>query len=95
MNIKRETSESETSSPGKKSKSNSPTETPAKWTNEEIKLLCSLRQQGKTYEYILVRLNLRIRQLMAYFPGRTKKALLRAFERRGREVQEEFTDEKV
>ena len=32
---------------------------------------------------------------MTYFPGRTEKALMRAMERRGQEVKEEFTAEKV
>ena len=95
MTIKRETPGSETTSPTKKSNSNTPTEAPAKWTEEELKLLCSLKQQSKTYEYILVRLILRLREFMTYFPGRTNKALSRAIQRRGREVQEEFTDEKV
>jgi hypothetical protein len=78
-----------------KSKPKTPTEAPPKWTDGEIKLLCSLRQQGQSYEYLPFRLTLKFRDLMTYFPGRTKKALIRAIARRGREVQEEFTEEKV
>jgi hypothetical protein len=95
MTIKRESSDSETNSPIKKSKPKPATEAPAKWTDGEIKLLCSLRQQGKAYEYIPSRLTLRFRELMTYFPGRTKIALIRAVQRRGRRVQEEFTEGKV
>jgi len=95
MTINRESSDSETNSPTKKSKPKTATKAPAKWTDGEIKLLCSLRQQGKSYEYIPFRLTLRFRELVTYFPGRTRKALIRAIARRGREVHEEFTEGKV
>ena len=95
MTINRESSDSETNSPTKKSKPKTATKAPAKWTDGEIKLLCSLRQQGKSFEYIPFRVRLRFRELVTDFPGRTTIALKRAVERRGKEVQEEFTEGKV
>jgi len=95
MTVKREISDFDPFPPVKKTKFNPSTESDARWTDEKLKHLWSLKQQGHTFKCIPLRLKMTFRELTAYFPGRTEKALNRAMQRRGQEVKEEFTGEKV
>jgi hypothetical protein len=101
MTIKREAisfSSDFDESPTKKVKSESKCDvqaSPEKWTDDQIKLLCSLRLKGISWEYVFLCAFLTCRDIMSYFPDRTKKAIVRAWERKGREAQEVFTPEIV
>ena len=98
MTIKREAisfSSDFNESPTKKVKSESKPDAQERWSDDQIKLLCSLKVKGISWEYALLCAFLTCRDIGSYFPGRTKNALIKIWQRRGREAQEVFTPEIV
>jgi len=77
------------STPKKKSKQ-------SVWTDDQIKLLCRLRQDGKSWpSHLILSKCLNFREINQYFPERTEHALQVTYSVRRQEFQEHFTPAKV